>query len=195
MNHGYNKQGKQSVFLQNIKVSQNFLTERRLLQRIVRLSSITKSDTVIEIGTGKGHLTGVLAERCGVLYSVEIDRKLYARAKEKLHDKKNIKFVCGDFLRYKLPGRGKYKVFVNIPFNITTEIVMKLTKAYNPPVEMWLVMEKGAAKRFMGGSNENRSCGELQMKWNMKIVYYFRQEDFHPKPKVESVLLHFKRKV
>lgn len=195
MNYRYHKQGNQSVSIQNIKVSQNFLTERKLLQRIVGLSSITKSDTVIEIGTGKGHLTGILAERCSVLYSVEIDRKLYAQAKEKLHDKKNIKFICGDFLRYKLPSRGKYKIFANIPFNITTEIVMKLTKAYNPPVEMWLVMEKGAAKRFMGEKGDNRNCGELQMKWNMKVVYYFRQEDFHPKPRVNSVLLHFKRKM
>lgn len=195
MNYRYHKQGNQSVSIQNIKVSQNFLTERKLLQRIVGLSSITKSDTVIEIGTGKGHLTGILAERCSVLYSVEIDRKLYAQAKEKLHDKKNIKFICGDFLRYKLPSRGKYKIFANIPFNITTEIVMKLTKAYNPPVEMWLVMKKGAAKRFMGEKGDNRNCGELQMKWNMKVVYYFRQEDFHPKPRVNSVLLHFKRKM
>lgn len=191
MNHRYNSQRKQPVFSQNIKTSQNFLTERRLLQRIIGCSTITKADQVIEIGTGKGHLAGVLAERCGFLYSIEIDRKLYERAKEKLNDRKNIKLICGDFLKYKLPRQGKYKVFANIPYNITTDIVMKLSREYNPPTEMWLVMEKGAAKRFMGLPCDNKYSLELKRRWNMKIVYYFRQEDFHPKPKVDSVLVHF----
>lgn len=194
MNSKYNHFKKHTAYAQDAKVSQNFLTQRRLLQRIVGCSSITGADTVIEIGTGKGHLTEVLAEKCGLLYSVEIDRKLYNHAKEKLADRKNVRLIYGDFLKYHLPRQGKYKVFANIPYNITTQIIMKLTKAYNPPAEMWLVMEKGAAKRFMGNSCANRLSSQLQLKWNMKIVYYFRQDDFHPKPKVDSVLLYFRRK-
>lgn len=192
MNQKYNKH--RNTVSNNIKVTQNFLTAGRLLERIIRRSSITKADTVIEIGTGRGQLTAVLSERCGYLYTIEIDRKLYEHSKTKLADKKNIKFICGDFLKYRLPRQGRYKVFANIPFNITTEIVMKLSEAYHPPSEMWLVMEKGAAKRFMGVPYETKSSRELNLKWHMEIVYYFRQEDFHPKPKVDTVLLHFKRK-
>lgn len=194
MNLNYHKPKKTSVLTQNIKVSQNFLTSRSLLLRIVKRSTVTKADTVVEIGTGKGQLTGVLSERCGFLYTIEIDRRLYEHAREKHQNKKNIKFVCGDFLKYRLPKQGKYKVFANIPFNITTEIVMKLSREYNLPTEMWLVMEKGAAKRFMGVPCDNKYSLELKRRWHMDIVYYFRQEDFHPKPKVDSVLLHFKQR-
>jgi len=194
MNNRENYLKRHAVYTQDLKVSQNFLTQRRLLQRIVGCSSITKADTVIEIGTGKGHLTEALAEKCGLLYSVELDRKLYEYSREKLSDKKNIRLICGDFLKYPLPRQGKYKVFANIPYNITTQIVVKLTKAYNPPAEMWLVMEKGAAKRFMGSPYDNNMSAWLKLKWNMKIVYYFRQDDFHPKPKIDSVLLYFRRK-
>ena len=194
MNYTYNKHKDTTSALENIKLSQNFLTGRRVLERILRRSTITKADKVIEIGTGKGHLTSVLAEKCGYLYTIELDRKLYEYTKQKLQDKKNIQFIYGDFLKYQLPRQGKYKVFANIPYNLTTEIVLKLSKTYQPPMEMWLVMEKGAAKRFMGKPCENKVSLELKQKWNMEIVYYFKQDDFHPKPKVDSVLLHFKLK-
>ncbi len=178
----------------NVTVSQNFLTSRRLLERIVRKSTITKADVVVEIGTGKGHLTKVLCERCRYLYSVEIDRKLYEYSKQKLAATENLKLICGDFLKYQLPRKGEYKVFANIPYNITTEIVMKCVNASNPPTEMWLVMEKGVAKRFMGIPDHNKKSADLKMRWALEIVYFFEREDFHPKPSVDSVLVHFRHK-
>ena len=104
-----------SAHLQAISKSQNFLTSRRLLERIVRKSTISRHDTVLEIGAGKGHLTEALCRKAGYVYSVEIDRKLYERAKERLQDFSNIKIVCGDFMKYRLPNKGDYKVFANIP--------------------------------------------------------------------------------
>ena len=64
--------------------SQNFLTNRRLIEKIVSLSTITKCDTVLEIGTGKGHLTGVLSQKCNFLFSIEIDEVLYHKSMIKL---------------------------------------------------------------------------------------------------------------
>lgn len=189
MSGKYNK-GKDSR-LQKIYGSQNFLTSRRLLERIVRKSTITKNDIVLEIGSGKGHLTEVLCRRANFVYSMEIDRKLYEHAKKRLKNASNLEIICKDFMKYHLPNEGKYKVFANIPYYLTTEIVRKLTEDAHPPSEIWLVMEKGAAKRFLGIPTETKYSLSLKHRWELDIVYFFNKEDFHPKPSVDSVLLHF----
>lgn len=194
MSRKYRRNRKKSAHLQEIYASQNFLTSRRLLERIVRISTITKNDLVIEIGTGKGHLTEVLCRRAKYVYSMEIDKKLYERAKERLQKEDNLKIMCRDFMQYQLPSRINYKVFANIPYNITTGIVKKLTEDAHPPSEIWLVMEKGAAKRFLGVPKETKYSLLLKRRWDLEIVYYFSREDFHPKPSVDSVLLHFSQK-
>ncbi|MCI8337636.1 MAG: 23S rRNA (adenine(2058)-N(6))-methyltransferase Erm(Q) [Lachnospiraceae bacterium] len=193
MSKANRNKGRKSARLQEIRGSQNFLTSRRLLERIVRKSTITEKDIVVEIGTGKGHLTEVLCRKAGFVYSVEIDRPLYERATQRLKSVNNVKLICGDFMKYGLPKRGNYKVFANIPFYLTTDIVRKLTEDSHPPSEIWLVMEKGAAKRFMGVPKETKYSLSLKRRWKLDIAYYFSREDFHPKPSVDSVLLHFFR--
>ena len=120
--------------------SQNFLTDRRLIRQIIRLARLAKTDTVLEIGTGKGHLTEALCRESGSVYSVEIDRKLFDYARAKLSHLDNLKLVFGDFLNYPLPQKGGYKVFYNIPFFITSQIVEKLTQTPNPPEDIWIIM-------------------------------------------------------
>ncbi|MEY8352970.1 rRNA adenine N(6)-methyltransferase family protein [Lachnospiraceae bacterium 54-53] len=181
-------------YTRKLTISQNFITSSKLLHRIVNLSTISKKDTVLEIGSGKGHLTNVLCEKCGYLYSIEIDKQLFDKTKEKLSAIKNLQLIYGDFLKYRLPFEGKYKVFANIPYSITTQIAEKLTEAENPPNDIWLVVEKGVAKRFMGIPAETKKSLFLKINWNMKIVYYFKRGDFHPEPSVDSVLLHLSRK-
>ncbi|MCM1124162.1 MAG: hypothetical protein NC416_16395, partial [Eubacterium sp.] len=83
--------------------AQNFMTSGKLIRRIVRLADIQANDTVIEIGTGKGHLTDKLCSSAGMVYSVEIDRKLYESAGRRLSRYSNLKLIHGDFLKYKLP--------------------------------------------------------------------------------------------
>lgn len=160
----------------------------------MNLSNINKTDTVLEIGTGKGHLTDVLCHKSGYVCSVELDGKLFEHAEAKLSYLSNLKLIHGDFLKYPLPAKGNYKVFANIPYFITTQIIEKLTNTPNPPSDIWLIMEKGAAKRFMGLPKENSKSLLLKVRWDMKILYHFRREDFHPMPSVDSVLLYFSRK-
>jgi len=181
-------------YVKRVSDSQNFLTDHKLLQRIVRLADLHKQDMVLEIGTGKGHLTEALCKRAGKIYTIEIDQKLAENAQNKLANHNNVTLIRGDFMKYRLPKKEAYKVFANIPFFLTTQIIEKLTQAGNPPTDMWLVMEKGAAKRFMGLPRETKKSLELKVRWEMKIVYHFRREDFHPKPSVDTVLIHFGRK-
>ncbi|MDR2606063.1 MAG: rRNA adenine N(6)-methyltransferase family protein, partial [Oscillospiraceae bacterium] len=176
-----------------IRLAQNFLTSSAVINRIIRLSSLSKNDTVVEIGSGKGHITGRLIERCGYVYAVEYDRNLYAKLEYKFGGAGNIKLLNLDFLEFNLP-KAPYKVFANIPFNLTTEIVRKLNNPRNAPAEAWLVMEKGAAKRFMGKPFESVMSLLIKPFFDTEIVYHFCRNDFHPAPSVECVLFHLKQK-
>jgi len=172
-------------------VSQNFLTSRRTLQRLIRIAGLCKADTVLEIGAGKGHITKLLAHSCKKVISYEIDDRLYTRLKPQLPE--NVQLHRQDFLRCILP-EAPYWVFANIPFSVTTDIVRKLTAGPSLPEGMWLIMEKGAAKRFSGLPKENLSSLLIKPFFETKIVYHFRREDFHPAPRVDTVMLEFRRK-
>lgn len=172
-------------------ISQNFLTSRRTIDRLIAKTNLTSADTVVEIGAGKGHITKALSQKCKTVISYEIDRNLFTKLKPQLN--KNVKLYCGDFLKCSLP-KTPYKVFANIPFSKTTEIVRKLTNASNVPDGIWLVMEKGAAKRFCGIPSENLNSLSLKPFFDLKIVWYFDRNDFHPSPRTDVVMLEIKPK-
>lgn len=172
-------------------VSQNFLTSARVIRKMLVLTDLNADDTVLEIGAGKGHITRLLADRCGRVLTYEADPVLAARLADSLPA--NVRLYAADFLRAPLP-KGAYKVFANIPFNITTDILRKLTEASNPPSAAWLVMEKGAALRFCGAGRESSASLMLKPWWEVRIVHRLNREDFHPMPRVECVLLELRRK-
>lgn len=171
-------------------ISQNFLTDRRIIARLLSKTDISENDTVLEIGAGKGHITKALSKRAKTVISYEIDRELYNKLKPDAAE--NVRLICGDFLKCGLP-RSPYKVFANIPFSKTTEIMRKLT-ADRLPEHIWLIMEKGAAKRFCGLPRENTSSLLLKPFFDVKISYYFNRTDFHPAPRVDVVLLELAKK-
>jgi 23S rRNA (adenine-N6)-dimethyltransferase len=176
-----------------ISVSQNFLTSKTVIRRILNRTDLCKGDSVIEIGPGKGHITRELARRCGSVTAVELDGGLYAKLKASL-TQDNVRLHRGDFLRWNLPVNGAYKIFSNIPFSITSDIIRRLTMCPNPPSDAWLVMEKGAAKRFMGHPNDTRRSLAIKPFFDMRITYHFRRSDFHPMPGADCVLVHIARR-
>ena len=177
----------------NLSVSQNFLTSRKIIDRLLHISNIKKTDHVVEIGAGKGHITRALISKCGSVTAVELDKNLYQKLSCSLADEPNITIINNDFLKVKLP-QNEYKVFANIPFSITTDIIKKLTQSDNPPVNAWLVMEKGAAKRFSGKPCDNLQSLLLKPFYNTEMKYYFSRDDFHPSPSVDTVLFHISKK-
>ena len=180
MSKNKNKQGN------SWKISQNFLTSRSLNERLILKAGLTRQDTVLEIGAGKGHITKLLAQCCKQVLAYEIDPVLYEGLASQLPQ--NVQLVHADFLRCTLP-QGEYKVFANIPFSRTTEIIRKLTNGVPPPTEMYLVLEEGAAKRFCGIPRENLNSLSLRPFFEAEILHRFRREDFHPAPRVDTVLL------
>lgn len=172
---------------------QNFLTSARTINRLLDKTSLCRADHVVEIGPGKGHITRALLGRCGRVSAVELDEALHARLARQFAGEEALALHRSDFLRWPLPA-GPYKVFANIPFCRTSDIIRRLAEAQNPPAEMWLVMEKGAAKRFMGRPAETRASLATKPVFHMEFAWHFRREDFHPAPRVDAVLVHFTRK-
>lgn len=172
-------------------ISQNFLTSTRTIERLLALTDLSAADTVLEIGTGKGHITRALSRRCGRVLTYEIDPVLASRLRGTLPP--NVRLYQADFLRAPLP-KGTYSVFANIPFNITTGIIRNLTQGKNPPRAAWLIVERGAAMRFCGLPRETAASLMLKPWWEVRIVRHLRREDFHPMPSVDCVLLELRRR-
>lgn len=174
-----------------LSVSQNFLTSSRTIRRLLALSDLKKGDTVYEIGPGKGHITRELLRMGARVRAVELDPRLCARLSESFAGEPNFTLKQGDFLLFPLPKAGNYRVFSNIPFSRTTDIVRKLTQAANPPDAAWLVVEEGAAKRFCGRS---LAAYTLRPFFDAGIACRIDRRQFHPAPSVDCVLLCLRRK-
>lgn len=177
----------------SLSISQNFLTSRKTVDRLLTLARLSGSDTVVEIGAGKGHLTRALSGRCGKVLAWELDAALADKLKQTFCDNPAVRIIHQDFLKASLP-RGPYKVFANIPFSLTTAIVKKLTQGPSFPDELFLIMEKGAAKRFLGLPKENAHSLAIKPLFDAEIVYYFAREEFHPAPRVDVVMVRLTKK-
>ncbi|MBU1730653.1 23S ribosomal RNA methyltransferase Erm [Patescibacteria group bacterium] len=176
-----------------IQLAQNFFRDRNLVASIVTASTITKEDVVYEIGPGEGIITRELAERAGKVVAVEKDATLVARLRSRFRDKGNVEIYDRDFLSYRIKDK-KYKVFSNIPFNITAEVVKRILFEDNPPSEAYLVLQKEAAGKFSGSPVET-GVSVLAKPWfEFKVLREFRRTDFEPVPNVDVVLLRISRR-
>lgn len=106
--------------------SQNFLTSRVVIERLLAKTTIGPLDHVVEIGPGKGHSTAGLIERSGKVSAVELDGRLFEALRTKFAGIEKLRLYRGDFMSWQLPAAGVYKVFANIPFLCTTAIIKKL---------------------------------------------------------------------
>jgi len=185
-----NKSDKKLIY------SQNFLKNKKLVEKIINQSNIGLQDVVYEIGPGKGIITEYLAKRCTKVIGIEKDEKLYKRLFQKFKDNGKIKIRYGDFLSYNLPRNEKYKIFSNIPFNLTADIIAKLTLAINPPEDIYLIIQDEAARKFAGlPYGKERQYSLLLKPWfELKILHHFEQTDFYPIPQVKIVLLQVKKR-
>lgn len=179
-----------------IAYSQNFLKDKGLVANIVRLSSITKEDVVYDIGAGQGIITDELVKVGGKVVAFEIDKNLYEKLSQRLKNEKAVEVKLGNFLEQPLPNYS-YKVFSNIPFNITASVIKKLTETPNPPLDTYLIVQNEAAKKFVGKplDNKNSQLATLLKPWfEITIVYKFERSDFFPKPMVDVVLMRIKKR-
>jgi 23S rRNA (adenine-N6)-dimethyltransferase len=177
----------------NLTVSQNFLHSSRLTECLVAMTGVGPNDFVIEIGAGKGIITAALARRCRHVVAIEKDPLLAAGLERRFAGEPRVSISGSDALQTPLP-KEPYKVVANIPFNLTADIVTRLTTAPNTPDDIYLVVQREAAERFMGQPRGTLFAALLHPWFNVSVVYRFRPTDFAPPPAVETVLMRMRKR-
>lgn len=178
---------------QQIALAQNFLKSPRLARLLVEASSIISSDTVYEIGPGRGALTAELARVARKVIAIEKDPLLAKRLYDHFGDAGNVQIIEGDFLHWRIPDR-EYKILASIPYNVTSAIVRKILYVPPTPTEAYLIMQKEAAEKFSGRPKETLFSLMARPSFDLKIVRELRRTDFIPAPDVDSVLLHIRKR-
>lgn len=181
-------------------LGQNFLTNKEVIDGIVEGADITKEDLVIEIGPGIGVLTAAAAEKAGKVIAIEIDTNLVTILGDTLAEFDNVKVINENVLKLDLAKiieeeAGDYKavkVIGNLPYYITTAIIMKLLEEKLPVESITIMMQKEVADRIKS-SPGSRIYGAI----SVAVQYYCRvnivedvpKEYFMPMPKVDSAVL------
>ncbi len=180
---------------------QNFLIDNNILNKIVDSASLTSDSTVVEIGPGLGSLTELLINKCKVI-CYEIDDDMVSVLKNRFSDKldKELYIYHKDFLKANLNNDLKeynnIKVVANLPYYITTPILLKILEEMNDLDEMIVMMQKEVAQRICGRPSTkdyNALSVLVQYKHNAQILFDVPKSCFFPEPDVTSSIVKIKK--
>ncbi|AXQ77893.1 16S rRNA (adenine(1518)-N(6)/adenine(1519)-N(6))-dimethyltransferase RsmA [Streptococcus chenjunshii] len=186
-------------------LGQNFLTDANILQKIADTAELDRNVNVIEIGPGIGALTEFLAEKAAEVMAFEIDDRLVPILADSLCDFSNVKIINEDILKADLPARIKefanpnlpIKVVANLPYYITTPILMHLIESKIPFADFVVMMQKEVADRISAEPN-TKAYGSLsiavQYYMTAKVVFTVPRTVFIPSPNVDSAILKMTRR-
>ena len=185
------------------RFGQNFLIDTHVLDRIIQASEITKDDFVLEIGPGIGTMTQYLADSAREVTAVEIDDALIPILKDTLKEWDNVNVIHGDILKTDIrkiadeKNQGRpIKVVANLPYYITTPIIMGLFESHVPVDSITVMVQKEVADRMQTGPG-SKDYGAL----SLAVQYYAKTEIvanvppncFMPRPKVGSAVIRLTR--
>jgi 16S rRNA (adenine1518-N6/adenine1519-N6)-dimethyltransferase len=175
------------------KYGQHFLNDKRILAAIVDALGPTDSDTVVEVGPGRGSLTDILVERSGRVIGIEIDRALARQLDEKFKGRPSVRIVQGDVLESDLHALAgpDFLLIGNIPYNITTPIVFKALVPPIPKRSVFLVQREVAERMASEPDTENYGALSINVGAVAKVEQMFVVPSgaFQPPPKVESAVV------
>lgn len=181
------------------KFGQNFLVDKNILEKIVDAAQITEADCVLEIGPGIGTMTQYLAERAGTVIAVEIDKNLIPVLQDTLSSYNNVTVIHGDILKVDIDhivkeqnGGRPMKVVANLPYYITTPIIMALFEKHIALQSITIMIQKEVADRMQAGPG-TKDYGALSLAVQYyaepKIVANVPAACFFPKPNVDSTVI------
>ena len=190
-------------FMFRKKFGQNFLIDASVVEEIIDAAGISEEDTVLEIGPGIGTMTQYLAERAGKVIAVEIDRALIPILEDTLSAYDNVKVINDDILKVDLNrlseeenGGRPIKVVANLPYYITTPIIMALLEKEVPLESITIMVQKEVAERMKTGPG-SKDYGAL----SLAVQYYAEPvivtevppHCFMPRPGVSSMVIRLDR--
>ncbi len=185
-------------------LGQNFLTNKEIIALIIEGSGIAEDDLVIEIGPGFGVLTAEAAKKAHSVVGVELDRELIPILKENLSDYDNIKIINNDILKTDIgdiiqnardggvPETGKIRIIGNLPYYITTPIIMKLLENDIPCESISIMVQKEVGERLLaepGGTDYGSITIAVGYRCNIVKIADVPSEMFLPRPKVDSMVI------
>ena len=188
---------------------QNFLIDLNLLDLLLETAAPTSNDVMLEVGTGMGSLTGMLADHAAHVVTVEIDARMHQMASEELEQDGNITMLLQDALRNKnnladnvleevrkhvnaAPGR-QFKLAANLPYNVATPILSNLLTVDPLPVSLTATIQKELADRMAappGVKDYSALSVWMQSLCDMHVVRILPPQVFWPRPKVHSAIIH-----
>ena len=183
---------------------QNFITDKNLLSSIVALSGVEGGDTVVEIGCGAGTLTRALAEKAERVIGFEVDKSLQPVLERTLSGLENVEVIFKDFLKVDMrkfeSETGKYKVVANLPYYITTPLIMKIVESGKNCLSLSVMVQEEVALRLCaeaGTADYGAITAMIAPRADCRIIKRVPRTLFYPRPNVDSavVKIDFKNKI
>ena len=176
------------------RFGQNFLIDSHVLDKIIQGAGITKEDTVLEIGPGIGTLTQALCEAAGEVIAVEIDQDLIPILEKTLGPYQNVRIINQDILKLDLGQLSEkpLKVVANLPYYITTPIIMGLFESGAPLVSITVMVQKEVAERMQaapGGKDYGALSLAVQYYADAQVIANVPPNCFIPRPNVGSAVI------
>jgi 16S rRNA (adenine1518-N6/adenine1519-N6)-dimethyltransferase len=184
------------------RLGQNFLADKNVVDRIVEGAGIGKDDCVLEVGPGMGVLTAAAAEKARRVVAVELDGRLMPLLAEALAEYDNVRVVNGDILKVNLrdllrpdeAGRGRIKILGNLPYYITSPVILRFLEEGPPAESMTFMLQRELAERIgarAGGKDYGALTVAVRYRCETSLVAQVSREVFIPKPQVDSSVLRF----
>ncbi len=188
--------------LSNIKakksLGQNFLSNPRILDKIISAAEISKDDIILEIGPGTGNLTEKLSGKAGRVMAVEKDYRIIDGLRDKFKDT-NVEIIEGDILKFRIENlkfrENSYKIIGNIPYYITSNLLRTIFEKWPRPKLIVLMVQKEVAQRIVARPPDmNLLALSVQVYSDPKIISYVSKGNFRPIPKVDSAIIRLNPK-
>lgn len=193
----------------NARHGQNFLIDLNLQRLIVERAQLAENDVVLEVGTGTGALTALMAPRVAAVVTAEIDQRLYQLASEELFGLPNVTMLLGDALRNKshfspalvaaveghlaaAAGR-RFKLVANLPYSVATPVIANLLNSSILPHSMTVTIQKELADRIVappGTKDYSALSVWIQSQCRVELLRTLPPSVFWPRPKVNSAIIH-----
>lgn len=190
---------------------QNFLIDLNLLDVLVEAAKLEPHDVVLEVGTGTGSLTALMAPRVAGVISVEVDPRMHQLASEELIDVRNVTLLHNDILKRKhqlepevidlvrsklaADPRRRLKLVANLPYHVATPLISNLLAAEPTPVTMTVTIQKELAERICAepGTRDYSALSVwVQSQCDAELVRVLPPSVFWPRPKVDSAIIHIR---
>ncbi len=170
--------------------SQYFLRDPALISELIGHSNIKKTDLVYDLGAGSGAISAALAKRAGAVVAVEVEPRMAEKLRENMWKHENVQVIEADILEVPLPNKP-YKVFANIPFHISADIVRRLVFGGTPLQSAFIIVQKQFANKLLiERSPFTGQLGAAIAPWvSVRIRRPLKKTDYWPHPNVDTVFI------